>query len=174
MKCNDFERNIYLYAELSDEEKSTLTQHLASCATCHELFEAVKQTGALVQGLADRKRVIRNTAQLTHKIMSGVTRQEKKNFLWPWRALPAKHDFIRYAFALASFFLALGFGFEFFGNTTQNRKDAPEAASIVLNSSRFREQLSRFREKRRTSALSSCASPLRPGGYLECLKNKMK
>ena len=48
MNCKDVKRNIYLYDELSNEEKAAVDKHIAGCDECSILFEQVQQQLAIV------------------------------------------------------------------------------------------------------------------------------
>ena len=174
MKCTDFERDIYLLAELSPEERVRLEEHLAECATCKKLFLSVQRAEQLVLKVAGAKKEIPNAAQLTHKIMERVSIQKPRRW-FRWDLSLQKRDLVRYAFSLASFLLVFGFGIEFFGKSSKKMEsDENQKGSIVISSSRFREELTKYKQSHASRSLASCASPLRPTEYLQCLKNRMK
>jgi hypothetical protein len=175
MKCKEFEMNIYLYAELSEEVKDKLQEHLASCASCHHLFLATQHSQALIQMVAEDQAVIRNAALLTHKIMDKTGSKKephRKNALVEL----LQSNFIKYSFSVFSLTLVSFFTVEFFTEPrTATKTEAKSGASIVLNSTLFQETFLKYKEKKRRTALTACFSPLHPSAaYLECLKSKMK
>jgi hypothetical protein len=173
MKCTDFERDIYLFAELSQEERSRLEDHLAECASCKELFQSVYHAGQLVQSVASVKKEIPHAARLTHKILARVAQQKPQPSFRLDLSLRKGH-LVRYAFSLASFLLVFGFGLEFFGRPEKMESEDSINTSIVVSSSRFREELAKYKQSHSAGSLATCASPLRPTEYLQCLKNRLK
>ena len=72
MNCKDVKRNIYLYDELSNEEKAAVDKHIAGCDECSILFEQVQQQLAIVGRAATWVESPDDSSRLTHKIMSSV------------------------------------------------------------------------------------------------------
>jgi predicted anti-sigma-YlaC factor YlaD len=71
--CNA--QNIYLYDELTDAEKQSVDDHVASCKSCRQLLEQVNTTKLVVRTAAQQKPEPRNAARLTSSIMTAVTRE---------------------------------------------------------------------------------------------------
>lgn len=60
LRCWDARRDVsdYLDAELADERRRLLEQHLASCPTCPPLYAALVEIKAELSGLRDRDSVV--------------------------------------------------------------------------------------------------------------------
>lgn len=175
MKCKDFEMNIYLYAELSAEEKAKLQEHLVSCASCHQLFLSTQHFQTLIQKVADDGPVIRNAALLTHQIMDmtvSAKEPDRRNTL----ATFFLSRFIKYSFSVVSLLLVMAFSVEFFSEPSKETKaEVSSNASIVLNGALFQETFFKYKEKRKRTALTACFTPLQSSSQVAaCLKNQMK
>jgi hypothetical protein len=175
MKCKDFEMNIYLYTELSEEEKDKLQEHLASCISCHQLFLAAQHSQALIQKVAEDRVVIRNAAVLTRKILDKTASKKvphRRNVLVEL----FQSNFIKYSFSVLSLMLVMSFTVEFFAEPlTAKKTEVKSGASVVLNSTLFQETFFKYKERKKRTALTACFSPLHPSAtYLDCLKSKMK
>lgn len=81
MTCADREKQlpVYLEGELSPRESEELRAHLASCETCRETLEDLKNTDRLVRGLAE----VEPPPWLQQQIMTRLRQEakEKKRFL---------------------------------------------------------------------------------------------
>ncbi|HCW06497.1 MAG TPA: hypothetical protein DGG95_03920, partial [Cytophagales bacterium] len=69
MECSDFEKDIFLFSEISDEQKVALKLHLENCANCSTLFNEVVKMDRLVKEMAIQEIVPANAAKLTSRIM---------------------------------------------------------------------------------------------------------
>ncbi len=177
MKCQDFEKNIYLYSELTKQEKNQLQQHLDSCTACQQLFLSMQKMQNQIHHIAEEKMEIRNPALLTHKIMQKIASQTIRHSFGDVMEGYFRVSLIKYSFAVVSVILVMAFGAEFFSLSLKSKINTEQAskASVILNSGLFRESFSKQKEKRHSTALTECASPLRANpGYLACLKSKMK
>jgi len=172
MSCNDFEQNIYLYAELSADERIVVDAHLQTCVSCATLFKATKDAQLLIKQMASVEIVPPNAARLTSGIMSKIAMErsvQNSVFSVPFlfRA--------RIALTAVSIVLLVSFGVEFLRESTQLRSLQNFAVnnSTVLNSKIFRDNFSQGKVKHRLFA--DCGNPLSAGQrYLECVKSKLK
>jgi len=175
MKCKDFEMNIYLYAELSAEERAKVEEHLVSCASCHQLFLSAQHFQTLIQKVAEDRVVIRNAALLTHQIID-MTLSAKARHRGNTLVQFFQSNFIKYSFSVVSLLLVMAFSMEFFSEPLTERKtEINSGASIVLDAAQFQKTFFKYKEKRKRTALTACYTPLQtPSQVAACLKNQMK
>ena len=171
MSCEEFERNIYLYDELSTSEKNSIDAHLQTCASCAAVLEEVKGVQLLVRRMAEEI-VPPNAARLTSGIMSKIAAEKSNQDSVFVLSLLGR---TRIALTALSIFLLLTFAIEFSRDSTQFREAAESTinSSVILNSKIFRNNFSQGKVKH--PALADCGNSLKAGrAYLECLKNKLK
>lgn len=131
MKCKDFERDIYLYAELSEAERMRVNTHIQQCASCKELFELVSSTQSLIARNSVTKPELVNHARLTSNIMQAVIKQQKQPASW------INSVFVKYAMAAVSLALVISFGAEQLSPVEPLYKRIPAAKTVTLNSASF-------------------------------------
>ena len=173
MSCQDFEKNIILYTELSATETNLLQQHVQSCQECQNLFLEVQTVQISMAKIATAKAEIRNAARLTNKVMEKVAQEKHKPTIIEIFSEFIQGNSIKYAFATISLTFVLVFITQFFNTSWQPENQVQNNhAYIKLNSTAFRQYFLQRKEKQISS--STCASPFRHNtDYLLCLKNKL-
>ncbi|MEY4931519.1 MAG: hypothetical protein RI909_2243 [Bacteroidota bacterium] len=152
MKCQDFEKRIYLYRELTDDEKKLTDIHISGCESCQALLRRVSQQQNLIKTIATKKILAKQPQRLTEQIMNSIEQSEKRAN--PLRGVTAFLDslFVRYAFAVLSFLL-ISFLY-------QEQQDANPIASVahaeiqhgsILNTNTFLKRHVKNRTQRTTS-----------------------
>lgn len=172
MSCKDFEQNIYVYHELSTDEKKLVDTHLQTCSSCAALFEELKQTQLLIEQMANEAIVPKNAARLTSGIMSKIS-TEKINRVSIFSDLLLGRA--RIALTCLSVVLLVAFAVEFLQDTAQLKATQSLVVdnSVVLNSKIFRDNFSQGKVKH--SLFADCGSPLKIGqSYLDCMRSKLK
>jgi len=152
MKCHDFEKSIYLYRELKDDERELTDIHISGCESCRALFGLVSQQQNLIQTIATRKIQVREPQRLTRQIMNSIERNEKR--VSPLNTVSSWLDnlFVKYAFTALSIVL-LSFLYMEQQETTAVRPvaDIHIRQGSVLNSNTFFKQHVKRRAQRATS-----------------------
>ena len=174
MNCRDFEMKIYLYAELSEGERTQVDAHIETCQRCSTLFQEVKQAQELVHQVAGEKGVPRHAAQLTASIMSAITQPAKPTwYAWVNDLLRSRES--NYVLSALSSVLILVFFIQSIGDSPRIRIDNNEslANSVILNAKLFRDNFSHNRAKH--ALFADCRSPFQSSQYYQnCVKSKLK
>src|SRR6478736_2541914 len=138
MNCKNWERQIYLYDELSPSEQKQLGNHLLTCESCTETMQIARKGMNFIIEAKKATAHLESPEILTRAIMneikSGVDNKSQSIF-----STILDHVFTRYAFAAASFLIIIFFMVE------QNSVDEPSkifmkmprAKGVTLNSSSF-------------------------------------
>src|SRR5689334_15147053 len=116
MSCKDFEQSIYVYNELSVDEKRPVDAHLQVCTSCAALFEELKETQLLLEQLANEEVVPPHAARLTTNIMSKIL-ADKINRVSIFSELVLGRA--RIALTGLSFVLLVSFAIEFLQDNAQ-------------------------------------------------------
>lgn len=139
MKCEEIEQAIYLYAELSADEKSKVDDHISRCAACALLFNEWKHAQERIRLAKEIPLLPNNAARLTHQIMNTITaapKAAKSEVVWAWLS----SQVVRYGFAIVSVIFIVFFIAE--KQRYQTRvwvNNTSEQMSVVLNSGSFIE-----------------------------------
>lgn len=150
MKCSEYEKLIYLYWELSDDEKLELDTHISSCASCSASFAQIQRDRSMVDKLMKRipDEFKNENPFLTSKVITAIQRESEKakisiieQFLPVFSFRP-----LRYALAVASLAIVVFFLVEIDPiNHTKNAvsmyKQRQVIETVQLNSSAFRERI---------------------------------
>jgi anti-sigma factor RsiW len=128
MKCKDFERNIYLYTELTEAERTQTDSHIRECVACKELFQCVSAVHALVTHASQVKPELVNHGRLTSNIMQAVARQQTQPASWINRL------FFKYTMVAVSLALVIAFGIEQSTPVEMPGKRTPTAEMVPLPS----------------------------------------
>lgn len=110
MKCQEVERRIYLYQELSDRERKETDMHLTECSACSAIMERVNATHNLIASQRNKIHPMNNEAQMTRRIMNAVEKTgETKMSLWEILLQRIALTPLRHGMAALSFFLLMFF-----------------------------------------------------------------
>ena len=78
MKCEEIEKRIYLYRELTDREREETDSHLGQCSSCSAVMEHVNAMHRIIASKRDKIQPMNNEAQMTHRIMNAVEKTGDK------------------------------------------------------------------------------------------------
>ncbi|HRJ29130.1 MAG TPA: hypothetical protein PLV21_10040 [Cyclobacteriaceae bacterium] len=174
MKCSEYEQSIYLWEEISPEEKAALTRHMEACSTCAELFQQIQLMKQRVIEASANKTTAPHAAQLTSRIMQAVHKQQSNSPANLTAQIFSPFQLIRYAFATLSFILVISFGMEY-ARTGAPQKPQPATLeeAVILSSTIIRS--SAADRKKRKSIFSQCKTPFTDQlAYLECIKQQLQ
>lgn len=156
MKCKDFERDIYLYPELSEAERIRVDSHIQECAACRELFQVVLSTQTLIAKASVIKPELTNHGRLTSNIMQAIQSkpQNESGFV-----TLLQQSFVKYSFVAASLVLVIAFGVEQLSPVESFSKRMPETNTVTLNSASFMKAALERKEKPEAAktSLYACA-----------------
>jgi|GEM_PF-1485803 len=172
MNCRDFEKNIYVYPELTEKEKAGIDNHIKSCDQCAKLFRDLQQAQFIVKQIAEYEISPPNDARLTSAIMSRITQPSEPT----WLDLVTQffqNQRLRIALSIASSVLVFFFLFESSHKFIQPKNDMRETSeSVILNATAFRQAASKRRNIQQPFA--GCRSPFKSNQFfLECAKTKL-
>lgn len=166
MKCKDFEREIYLYHELTAAEQEVVKNHLAACAKCRETFAMVQGTEALVSNAAHVKSQPRNAGRLTSDIMQAVAGLEEQPVSW------FNNLFVRYAMTTASFLLIIAFGVESSSTNELPVNQYSIKKTVILSSVSFQE-LYRSKKEKSSTSIYACVKSGQCNTFIENFKKEL-
>lgn len=176
MSCQEFEKLIILFTELTDEEKAKVNAHLSTCKSCSALFESTSQANNLVLKASKVETAIKDPFRLTNDIMARI-RTEKRQ---PWSLfdlsfLKSEFTYVKYAMAAFSFLLIVFFGMEQLHKPTIYEVASTHSSKkVVLNRKTFQDELSKSKAVESLFLANSCKSPFNITKVNEdCLKQRM-
>ncbi len=161
MSCQEFEKQIILFTELTDEEKTKVTAHLSICKSCSALFESATLTNNLVLKASKIEMENQDPFRLTNDIMARIKEEERK----PWSFLKLfflkfEFTYIKYTMAAFSFLLIAFFGMELLQSPTIHGVNATHSSKkVVLNRKTFQDELSKSKAVESLFLANSCKSP---------------
>lgn len=158
MSCRKWEESVYLYDELSAEERKQLDNHLQQCTECTILFQHVQQMQTIVKDASGAKAIVRDPVLLTAKIMQSLPTAPVSGSKWP-SAMNALMNNLLTRYTLGAVSLLLIF---FFVNEQQRKIHLPKPeivysgskASIPLNTKVFMKAITQ--DKPAESSLYLC------------------
>jgi len=177
MKCKETEQAIYLYQELSVDERSKVDAHVDTCEECALLLREWKQSVGLIQHAKQVQVVPNNAAHLNHRIMNAI-HSTPSNSVFDLVLVKLRTQFVSYGMATMSLILVVFFISE---QNQSNKamvmdKKYSGAHDVVLNSNSFFKALQEGREIKDTfsfSSLQTCAKNSDCGdGLIENFKIK--
>lgn len=128
MKCKDFEREIYLYSELSETERRPVDAHIQECVACKELFQFVASANALVTEVSLVTPQVVNHGQLTSNIMQALQIRPRNSSVLSFKSLFAKSAMVTASLALVTLFVVEQ------QSRTVLQKRMPVSETVTLNS----------------------------------------
>ena len=109
MSCKHIEENIWLYDELSREQKISIDKHLLTCVDCKIIWDQAQGLAATSKMWQEEVPVVENAAQLTHKIMGAIeSKRDQKKSLFTLIDL-INTSWLRYSMASLSMLLVIVF-----------------------------------------------------------------
>lgn len=174
MKCSTYEQSIYLWEEISPEEKAALTRHMEACPACTELFQQVQLMQAQITEVSQNKTTPPHAAQLTSRIMQAVHESQSNSRSTLTARLFSPFQLIRYACATLSLILLISFGLEYVQTgAIQKTQTTTLEEGVILSSAIIR--LSAADRKKRKSIFSACKTPFTNQlAYKECIKQQFQ
>ncbi|NOS91295.1 MAG: hypothetical protein HOP30_05200 [Cyclobacteriaceae bacterium] len=150
MNCPDYEKDIWLYDELSVGEQQKLHAHLHSCEDCQKLFDEIQATKDVIQRAKEMKPQLQHAAAFTNRVMDRLpAERESMSIIWQ-RVL--ENSWFHNAMRLASLVLIVFFIWEQRPTSYQITKLMPRQNSVFLNSLAF---IKKYDESRKTNAPES-------------------
>ncbi len=174
MNCKDFEPLLFTYAELSNEEKNKLHDHLIHCSQCYATFQEVNEMLNRVSSMAQQKEPAPHAARLTNKIMTEINKPAKISIPQSISSF-LQSRITKYSLSTVSCVLLLMLLIEVLPKepTAATSFDSKQIGSVVLSSKAFRESFQKNKSK--APSYADCRSPFRKSdAILECVKNKVK
>ncbi len=169
MKCQEAEQRIFLYGELTEQERRETDDHVRCCEFC---MQAMERTQALTRITVDHRAnppALPNEAAMTHRIMAAVRQDNRRRS----PQVRLRYGFfmpsLRYAMAGLSFVLAISFFMESAGNDDSlalyKRSPVLPGHEPVLNIAAFHSAFFEARSSNQQStALAKCLT--------SCLESK--
>jgi hypothetical protein len=111
MKCQEFQKQIYRYRELTSTERDSLHLHHDQCETCRTLMNQFHHTNGLINKAKLYTPQAANSAVLTERIMNAIEANQKRSIIDQLKS-HIESQFIRYAISLVSLCLISFFLYE--------------------------------------------------------------
>ncbi len=170
--CSDLSKNIYLWNEINEDERSALQLHMNECSACKQMFDEVQALLQLTEKVAKQKGEVPHAARLTSMIMDRIHAQKPvvRFSIKQWW----QHNFLRLASFSFSLVILLSFGIEYFKNNQPVEIIKPPALQMsILDSRSFRKKIiSASINKERNE---DCNPVFLTGpAYLQCLRKNLK
>ncbi|MBK5277658.1 MAG: hypothetical protein JJE09_02225 [Bacteroidia bacterium] len=153
----EFEKRIYLYRELTSVEKEITDVHIAQCQSCSELATRVFQEQNLISNIGSSKFSVKNSQQLTQRIMNSIERAEKSTSGFNGLITFLDSLFVRYAFSALSILLITFFYMEqqHEGHKAQTINKIEVNHGSILNTSSFLKAHQKRREDKEKTISAS-------------------
>jgi anti-sigma factor RsiW len=114
MNCREAEKYIYLYAELDPREREETDRHVANCAKCRQLLDAVGAQRNFIGAAFQVTPELADASRMTRSVMEAICKQQREKVSWPGflMAIPSL-QVLRYSMAVISFLLVVTFFSEY-------------------------------------------------------------
>ena len=150
MSCPKYEKDIWLFEELTLEEQQQLHTHLHSCTACQKLFEEIRSTKNLIQRAKEQTPQLQHAAAFTNRVMDRLpAERESMSIIWQ-RVL--ENSWFHNAMRLASLVLIVIFIWEQRPTSYQITKLMPRQNDVFLNSIAF---IKKYDENRKANTHGS-------------------
>ncbi len=150
MSCPKYEKDIWLFEELSLEEQQQLHTHLRTCTACQKLFEEIRSTDTLIKRAKEQTPQLQHAAAFTNRVMDRLPAElERGSIIWQ-RVL--ENSWFQNAMRLASLFLIVFFIWEQRPTSYQITKLMPRQNDVFLNSIAF---IKKYNENRKANTNES-------------------
>lgn len=171
MNCEDYEQLIYTYRELSDEERSKVKQHVATCKKCQELLHEVESFSQTVKTINRENLNVTPSAQLVNKVLNAIrSDHEVKTRSYDLFSFST----IRYSLAAVSCgILVLFFAEILVPDFRSGKIKGPLTAvqGVIIKSDDFRKALTKPNE--RSSLFDGCKNILSQQVDANCVREKL-
>ena len=179
MNCQECERLIFEYSELTSVEKEMVNAHLGTCMSCKELFNSVSYSANLIKRAAGANPILQNPVRLTNDIMNRISKPvPHSSNLFDLNFLRFEFKHVKYAMASISIFLILLLGieqFQFSINNIDSQSFRKEdlSHSVILNRNDFRQGLNKSKATAKFFLANNCINPFNINQVdAQCLKQK--
>jgi hypothetical protein len=135
MNCQECEKNSWIYAELSEAERSQLGNHIQTCSDCRRRYQEMVVVSQILKQATPIVPELKNAAALTSRIMDELPPKNQS-----WRALflsSFDNTWVQNSLRLASMVLVILFVWESNPDSNQLTKHFPGGKTVVLNSIAF-------------------------------------
>ncbi len=177
MKCDHIKPKIYLYDELSIDERALCDKHIAECTSCAAMFKETMQQRVFLREAASWKEQPDNAALLTQKIMA-VVNQTAVHKKTGFEAFVSRFKLIQLRFTLGmiSLFLVVFFAIELnqpwsHRAVSQNNrvvKQVPKNASVLNTTQLFKNIKARKKKKAKQDCIKQVKLAGKMHVYNEC------
>lgn len=157
MKCEEAEKRIYLYRELTLQEQRELDQHVSTCKSCQQVMQSTLHVEALLRKSIEVNPQPKNAALLTQSILTSIKKKEKQA---GFSALLDYFDsyIIKYAFAALSIILVTIFVNEYSQETVVLRQNLTFSQDgPTLNTPEFHQKFHQRKRQKETQPISHYA-----------------
>jgi hypothetical protein len=152
MRCEKYERDIYLYDELSPEAREVIDEHVRTCTACRSLLEEVHQQSAWVKHASQPRPAAAQPQRLTNAILAQI---EQPRTSWVTTLLaPLDLLFVRYSLAAVSLGLLVFFVTEQQHGSPVIQSIPGPAASATLDTNTFLQPHTPGKRQRQPAAPS--------------------
>jgi len=135
MNCPEYEKDIWLLDELSEEKQRQLHAHLLGCVSCQKLFEEIQSTDTLIKRAKEQTPQLQHAAAFTSRVMDQLP-LEKNSLISKWLAV-FENSWLQNAMRLSSLVLIVLFIWEQRPTSYQITKLMPRQNQVILNSIAF-------------------------------------
>ena len=179
MSCQECERLIFEYSELTSIEKEKVNAHLEICKSCMMLFNSASYSAQLIKRAAGTIPILQNPVRLTNDIMNRISKPvPHSSNLFDFSLLRLKFKYVQYAMAAVSifllFFLAieqLQFSINSLEDQSFRKEDLPKL--VILNRNDFRQELNKSKATAKFFLANNCINPFKINQVdAQCLKQK--
>ena len=179
MSCQECERLIFEYSELTSVEKEIVNAHLQTCMPCKELFSSASYSVNLIKRAAGAIPILQNPISLTNDIMYRISKPvPHSSNLFDFSLLRLKFKYVQYAMAAVSIFLLFFLAIEqlqFSINSLEDQSFRKEDLSklVILNRNDFRQELNKSKATAKFFLANNCINPFKINQVdAQCLKQK--
>jgi len=159
MSCKKWEESIYLYHELTADERKQVDVHLQQCAECRILFKSAQRMQRVMHQASGNSAPVKDPVLLTNRIMKAIPSASSNGKITPGITFLMDSLFTRYALGAVSLLLIF-----FFVNEQQKKMEVPgqmevlseSKTSVPLNTKAFMEVIKQERMKPEETSLYLC------------------
>ena len=173
MTCDRIKEHIYLYEELSNDDRAKVNDHVANCAQCAMVFTKFEEQQSLISKASSWQEPLDQPEKMTEHIMNAIGGRESKlpsidMLLGQINLTP-----VRYALACLSLILITLFTWEYnqegIGNSYANKTVATPLSknTIALNSGKIFQRIQQRKKQPQALSLYDCFKKCRDTGTLE-------
>lgn len=171
MKCEKIESLLFLYTELTEDEKLRVDKHVQSCASCNSLFIRLTHQQQLIRQVAETPVLVGNSTRIKNSVMQAIVVSNKNWFQEFFETV--KEFWLRTSMAFASILL-VGFFFAELSteySCTKFNSTYSALSNVHLNTANFLKAHVDRRESTNQVSVYECLKQ-HDCEFLKNLKNK--